>query len=160
MKQFVLHSCFYLLPWHTNKITDEGFNLFDECAARCVHLFPQEEECTSSSWGNSKMYTSSSMANSQRMLTEINKSDVITQIRIWVEFDTVKTIRIISSEMKISLLILRWCFHIIFINKLQFLIFHFSDLQKLFKSRLFLTKYESNLAEHGFCSPSLYNRVT
>ena len=39
-------------------MTDKGFNLFDECAARCVHLFPLEEECTSSSWGDSKMYTS------------------------------------------------------------------------------------------------------
>ena len=36
-------------------MTDKGFNLFDECAARCVHLFPQEEECTSSSWGDGKM---------------------------------------------------------------------------------------------------------
>ena len=39
-------------------MTDKGFNIFDECAARCEHLFPQEEECTSSSWGHNKMYTS------------------------------------------------------------------------------------------------------
>ena len=63
-------------------MTDKGFNLFDECAARCVHLFPQEEECTSSSWGDSKMYTSSSIANSQRMQAEINKSGTIAKIRI------------------------------------------------------------------------------
>ena len=25
-------------------MTDKGFNFFDECAARCVHLSPQEEE--------------------------------------------------------------------------------------------------------------------
>ena len=71
-------------------MTDKGFSLFDECAARCVHLFPQEEECTSSSWGDSKMYTSGSIANSQRMLTEINESSAIAKIRIWVESDTVK----------------------------------------------------------------------
>ena len=48
MKQFVLQSCFfYVLPRHTNILTDKGFNLFD--AAICVHLFPQEEGCTSSS---------------------------------------------------------------------------------------------------------------
>ena len=77
-KQFVLHSCFYVLPRHTNIMTDKGFNLF----ARCVHLFPQEEECTSSSLGNSKMHTFGSIANSKRKLTEINKSGVITKIRI------------------------------------------------------------------------------
>ena len=71
-------------------MTDKGFNIFDECAARCIHLFPQEEKCTSSSWGDSKMYTSGSIKNSQRMLTEINKSDAIAKIKIWVESDTVK----------------------------------------------------------------------
>ena len=63
-------------------MTDKAFNYFDECAARCVHLFPQEEECTSSSWGDSKMNTSSSIANSQRMQTEINKSGTIAEVRI------------------------------------------------------------------------------
>ena len=49
-KQSVLQSCFFcVLPRHTNIIIDKGFDLFNECAARCVHLFPQEEECTSSS---------------------------------------------------------------------------------------------------------------
>ena len=57
-------------------MTDKGFNLFDECAARYVHKFPREEECTSFSFGGSKRYTSSSIANSQRMLTEINESGV------------------------------------------------------------------------------------
>ena len=75
-------------------MTVKGFNIFDECAAICVHLFPQEEECeeecTSSSWGDSKMYTSSSIANSQSMLTEINECRVIIKIRILVESDTVK----------------------------------------------------------------------
>ena len=35
-------------------MTDKEFNLFDECAARCVHLFPQEEQCTSSAMGTVK----------------------------------------------------------------------------------------------------------
>ena len=75
IKQFVLAR-------HTNIITDKGFNLFDECATRFVHLFPQEEQCTSSSQGDSKMYKSSSIANSQRILTEENKSGTIAKIRI------------------------------------------------------------------------------
>ena len=63
-------------------MTDKGFNILDESAARYEHLFPQEEECTSSSWEGSKMYTSSSIANSQRMQTEINKSGTIAEVRI------------------------------------------------------------------------------
>ena len=58
---------------------DKGFNRFGEYAIRRVHLFPQEEECTSSSWGDSKIYTSGSAANSQRMLTEINGSGAIAK---------------------------------------------------------------------------------
>ena len=69
---------------------DKRFNFLDECAARCVHLFPEEEDFTSSSRGDSKMYPSGSLVNSQRMLTESNKSDIITKIWIWVESDTVK----------------------------------------------------------------------
>ena len=69
-------------------MTDKGFNLFDDCAAIWVHLFPQEEECTYYSWGDNKMYSSGSIVNSQRMLTEINESGVITKISIWVEGDT------------------------------------------------------------------------
>ena len=26
--------------WHSNIISDNGLNLFDECAAECVHLCP------------------------------------------------------------------------------------------------------------------------
>ena len=44
MKQYVLQSYFlYILPRHTNIMTDKGFRFFDECADRRVHLFPQEE---------------------------------------------------------------------------------------------------------------------
>ena len=75
-------------------MVDKGFNLFHE-------------------W-DSKMYTSGSITNSQRMLTEINKSGATSKIRIWMRNDTVnhlKEFRIIPSEMLISLLILRWsCF--------------------------------------------------
>ena len=91
MKQFVLLSCFfYVLPKYANIMTDKGFNLFYECAVRCAHLSPQEEECTSSSWWESKMYTSSSIANSQRMQTKINESGTKAKIRAYVENDTVK----------------------------------------------------------------------
>ena len=55
-------------------MTDKGFNLFDKCGSRCIHLSPQEEECISSSRGDSKMYTSGSLASSLRKLTEINES--------------------------------------------------------------------------------------
>ena len=79
-------------------MTEKGFNLFDECAARCVHLFPQEEECTSSSWGDSKMYTSGSIANSQRILTEINESGATAKIKILVESHTVKAFRKVSNK--------------------------------------------------------------
>ena len=62
---------------------DKRSNLFDECAAIFVHLSPQEEE-----WNC--MYTSGSMANSQRMLTEIYKSGAVAKIRTKVESDTAK----------------------------------------------------------------------
>ena len=39
MKQIVLQSCF--LMYYLGIMTDEGFNIFYECAARCVHLFHQ-----------------------------------------------------------------------------------------------------------------------
>ena len=50
------------------------------------------------------MYTSGSLASSQRMLTEINESGAIAKIRISVESDTVKHLkafRIISRQMPI-----------------------------------------------------------
>ena len=80
MKQFVLQSCF-LLRRNTNIMTDKGINLFDECAVRCVHLLSQEE-CNSSSQGDSKMNASSDIANSHRMQTEINERSTIAKIRI------------------------------------------------------------------------------
>ena len=47
-----------------------------------MFLFPQEEECTSSSRGRSKMYTPNRIGNSRRMQTEINQSGIIAKIRI------------------------------------------------------------------------------
>ena len=71
-------------------MTDKGFHLFEVGAARWAHIFPQEKACTLSSWGGSKMYTSGSIANSQRILSEINKSGTIAKIEIWVEIYTAK----------------------------------------------------------------------
>ena len=48
-KQFVLQPCFFMYYLRHTNMTGKAFNLFDECAARGVHLSPQEEECTSSS---------------------------------------------------------------------------------------------------------------
>ena len=90
-------------------MTGKEFNVFDECASRCVCLSPYKEGFTLSSWGDCKMYTSDSIASSLRLPTEINESDAIDKIRISVESDTVKCLkafRIISSKMPISLLIL------------------------------------------------------
>ena len=74
---------FHVLPRHTNIMADKGFNGFDACASRCVHLSPQEEECALSSWGDSKMYTSSSIARWQRMLTTPSPSAPVKCAR-WV----------------------------------------------------------------------------
>ena len=49
------------------------FNIFYECGARCAHLLRRR---------GSKMYTSDSIGNSQRMLTDINESGARAEIRI------------------------------------------------------------------------------
>ena len=54
-------------------MTDKDLNLFYEFAARCVHLSIQEEQCNFSFWGNSKMYTCGTIANSEMTATAINK---------------------------------------------------------------------------------------
>ena len=65
--------------------------LFDDCAAECVHLYPQEEQCTSSSWGHSKTYTPGTTTNSQtdRTPTKINKKGAVVKVRIFVELGIV-----------------------------------------------------------------------
>ena len=110
-RQFILSLVFYLLRRHINILTGKGFNVLNEYASRCVRLSPQEEGCTSSSWGDCKMCTSGSIASSKRLPTEVNESGAIAKIRISVENDAVKHLkvfRLISSEMPISLLILSW----------------------------------------------------
>ena len=52
-------------PYHNSIVEDKDSNLFVECAAKCVHLCPQEEVCISSSWGDSKIYTLGTTADSQ-----------------------------------------------------------------------------------------------
>ena len=77
----------------------------------CIAV-PSGRKCTTSSWGDSKMYTFGNIASSQRMLTEIKETCAIAKIRILVERDTAKHFKafgeiseITSSEMPISLLI-------------------------------------------------------
>ena len=116
MKQFVLQSCLFmyylgiLIWWQTKgliflmNVLPEVYicsfrkkiaPLLRERTAKCTHL----------------------TANSHRTLTEINKSSAIVKILggKWY-FQTLKTFIIISSKMKISLLILSWwyfsCLHI------------------------------------------------
>ena len=72
-------------------MADKGFNLFYDCAARYVHLSHQQEEYTSFSWDVSKICTSGSADNSQRMLTKVNESDA--KVRVLVENDTVKHLK-------------------------------------------------------------------
>ena len=71
-------------PCHNNIETCKGLNLFDDCAAECVYMCPQEEECTSYSWGHSKIYTLGTMENSQtdRAPTEIDKDGSVVKVRI------------------------------------------------------------------------------
>ena len=71
-----------VLPRHNNLIVDSGLNIFPDCAARCVYLSPEEEECTYSCWGEGKMNLSGSIANSRRMLNEINKNGAIVSVRM------------------------------------------------------------------------------
>ena len=67
-------------------MADKGLNLCEECAAaESVHLCSQEDKSTSSSLGDSKMYTSSTIMNSQRTQTKINKIGAIAKERILVE---------------------------------------------------------------------------
>ena len=66
-------------------MVEKGVNLFDECVSECVHLCPQVEECISSSWGDSKMYTPGTIANSQRIPNKINKNGAIAKVRILVK---------------------------------------------------------------------------
>ena len=100
-------------PCHNNIETGRGLNLFDDCAAECVYLCPQEEECTSSSWGQSKIYTLGTMANPQAEGTNWNRqkwcccqSKSFIKTRDAIRY--LQTFRVISDEMPVLLLILCW----------------------------------------------------
>ena len=84
---FVCYFPIQQWPCRNNIVTGKGLNLFDDCAAECVYLFPQEEECTSSSWGQSKICTLGTMANSQtdRTPTEIDKNGAVAKVKILLE---------------------------------------------------------------------------
>ena len=73
-----------------------------------AQLNVEEEECTFSSWGHSKMYTPASIANSQtqRVSTKINKNGAAA--KVYKNFsgtrDTIrplKTLRAIFNEMPV-----------------------------------------------------------
>ena len=82
-------------PYDNNIVAEKGLNLFDECAAEYVHLYPQEEEWTSSSWGDSKMYTPGTVANSQtdrqKMPMKINKNGAVAVLILcWCYFSSLQ----------------------------------------------------------------------
>ena len=62
-------------------MSDKGLNIFDVCAAECVHL-PSGRIV--SHLPENKMYTPDTIANSQRMTTKINKNGAIAKIKILV----------------------------------------------------------------------------
>ena len=65
-------------------MSDKDLNLFDEYATECVHLCPQEEECTSFSWGDNKNIRSWHHSK----FTEdanLNKNGAIAKVKILVE---------------------------------------------------------------------------
>ena len=66
-------------------MVDIGLKRFYECAAECVRMCTKREECTSSSLGDSKIYTPGTIANSQRTPTKINKNVAIAKVRVLVE---------------------------------------------------------------------------
>ena len=52
----------------------------------CIYLCSQEEECTSSFWGHSKIYTSGTIANSQtdKAPTEITKNGAVVKVELGI----------------------------------------------------------------------------
>ena len=81
--------CFPIQQWpcHDNIVTDRDLNLFHGCAVECVYLCPQEEECASSSWENSKIYIPGAIENSQtdRAPTKIDQNVAVVKVVILVE---------------------------------------------------------------------------
>ena len=99
-------------------VADKGSNSFDECAAQCVHLCPQEEECTSSSWGDSKC----TYFAPQQIHRRADKNGAVAPLRNSVvppsknfngtrdSIRHLKISRVVSNEMPVLLLILCWCY--------------------------------------------------
>ena len=63
----------------------DSLNLFDERATECVNLCLRQEECTSSSREDSKMYRPGTITNSRRMPPKTKKTVLIAKVRILVE---------------------------------------------------------------------------
>ena len=103
--------CFPIQQWpcRYNIVTNKGLNLFDDCAAKCVYLCLQEEECT-----YSKIYTPGTIANSKTDRTPTKKnhkwccfqSNNFSRTRDTIRH--LKSFRVISSEVLVLLLILCW----------------------------------------------------
>ena len=79
-----------MLPRYSNIMADKGFNLFDECAARCLHF----------------TVPPGMRGASQMTPAEINKTSAIAKVRILVEqvIRQLKTFQIIANKMSFSLL--------------------------------------------------------
>ena len=84
-----------------NIVSDKDLNLFDDCAAEWVYMYPQKEERTSSSWGHSKMYTAGTIGNSKtdRASTERNKNGAVVKVRILVELRMYMDLTVILGAM-------------------------------------------------------------
>ena len=82
-KTIILQCCFLdVLLKHSNIVAYKGF--WWMCCQLCTSV-TSGEGCTSSSSRDSKMYTSGTMANVQRMPTEISKNGTIVNVRILME---------------------------------------------------------------------------
>ena len=66
-------------------MAEKTLDIFEKCTAECVHLCPPEEEHIFFSWGDSKMCTPSTIANSQRIPNKRNKSGDFAKVRVLVE---------------------------------------------------------------------------
>ena len=68
-------------------MSGKGLNVIDDCAGKWVYLRSQEAEWTSSSWGDSKIYTPGTIGNlkKDRASTKINKNGAVVKVRILVE---------------------------------------------------------------------------
>ena len=76
---------YIILPWHSDLMADKGLNILMNVL---LHVSPQavrKKECTYSSWGDSKMYTSGTIVNLQKKPTDINENSAISKVRIVVK---------------------------------------------------------------------------